>query len=66
MHSLPSAQVATHIEVISLISNKTLYGAGLGAIDVHIIASAKLEKATIWSRDKALSREARRLGIGGG
>ncbi len=63
LHSLPLAPVATHAEVLSMISHKTLYGVGLGAIDVHIIASAMLAKAMIWSRDKALSREAGRLGI---
>lgn len=61
LHSLPSSPVATHIEVLGLISNKTLCGVGLGAIDVHLIASAMLAGAMLWSKDKALSREARRL-----
>lgn len=63
LHALPSAPVATHTEVLRLISNKTLYGVGLGAIDVHIIASAMLAKAKIWSKDKALIRESTRLNL---
>lgn len=63
LHKLPSAPVATHAEVISLISNKTLYGVGLGAIDVHLIASAMLAQVKIWSKDKALSRESTRLNV---
>ena len=66
LHALPSAPVATHIEVLGLISKKDLYGAGLGAIDVHLIASAMLAGASIWSKDKALVREARKLGLHNG
>jgi predicted nucleic acid-binding protein len=63
LHALPSAPVVTHTEILGLISNKTLFGVGLGAIDVHLMASAMLGGATIWSKDKALSREASRLGL---
>ncbi len=63
LHALPSAPVVTHTEVLELISNKTLYGVGLGAIDVHIIASAMLAQVKIWSRDKALIRESTRLNL---
>ncbi|MFL6469035.1 MAG: type II toxin-antitoxin system VapC family toxin [Pyrinomonadaceae bacterium] len=63
LHDLPVAPVATHTEVLELISNKTLYAVGLGAVDVHLIASAMLADAQIWSKDKALTREAKRLAI---
>ena len=63
MHRLPQAPLASHYEVLDLITNHKLYGTGLGSIDVHIIASAMLAKVTIFSRDKALSREAARLGL---
>ena len=63
LHDLPSSPVVTHIEILELISNKTLFGVGLGAIDVHLIASAMLARATLWSKDKALVREVKRLGI---
>lgn len=63
LHSLPLAPVAAHTEVLSLISNKSLYGVGLGAIDVHLIASTLLSGAKIMSKDKALVREACRLGV---
>jgi predicted nucleic acid-binding protein len=63
LHSLPWSPVVTHLEVVGLISNKTLYGVGLGAIDVHLIASAMLAGAGLWSKDKVLSRESARLGL---
>jgi predicted nucleic acid-binding protein len=61
--TLPSVVVATHNELLDLIFTKKLYGTGLGAVDVHLIASALLDRAKIWSRDKALAREADRLGV---
>ena len=60
---LPSVAIATHDEVLALIESDQLYFRGLGATDVHLIASAKLTRTRIWSRDKALSREATRLGL---
>lgn len=63
LEALPYAPVATHLEVVDLISNETLYGVGLGAVDVNLIASAMLAHATIWTKDKALARAAERLGL---
>jgi predicted nucleic acid-binding protein len=63
IHSLPRVPVATHEEALDLISNRKLYGTGLGSVDVHIIASAMLGGARIWSRDKAMVRESRRLRV---
>ncbi len=61
--SLPQVPVATHREVLGLIITKKLYGTGVGSVDVHIIASAMLAQAKIWSKDKALIRESTRLDL---
>lgn len=66
LHALPMAPMAEHAEVIELIAAERLHGAGLGSVDVHLIASARLARAKLWSKDKALSREAKRLNIIGG
>lgn len=63
LEELPSAPVASHDEVVAFISRESLHGAGLGAIDVHLLASARLAGARIWSRDKALLRAAKKLGL---
>lgn len=63
LHSLPGAPIAEHSEVLHLITNERLHGTGLGSVDVHLLASARLAGAKIWSKDKALSREAKRLGL---
>jgi predicted nucleic acid-binding protein len=35
-----------------------LYGRGLGWIDLHLLASASMSKATLWTIDRALKRAA--------
>lgn len=66
LHALPMAPVADHAEVLELIAAERLHGTGLGSVDVHLIASARLARAKLWSKDKALSREAKRLKMAGG
>jgi predicted nucleic acid-binding protein len=63
LHALPKPPVASHGEVVALILGENLYGTGIGAGDVHLLASARLGHARIWSRDKALWRAAKRLGL---
>lgn len=63
LHALPRAPLAEHPEVLDLIARERLFGAGLGAVDAHLLASARLAGARLWSKDKALSREARRLDL---
>lgn len=66
LQSLPEAPIADHPELLHLIASERLHGTGLGSVDAHLIASARLARARIWSKDKALSREAKRLGLMGG
>ncbi|HQZ83629.1 MAG TPA: PIN domain-containing protein [Pyrinomonadaceae bacterium] len=59
--ALPAAVVAEHNEVLRLLDDEDLFGRGLGAVDVHLIASARLSFARLWSKDKAIRRETDRL-----
>jgi predicted nucleic acid-binding protein len=63
LHKLQFAPIASHAEVMALIKAERLAGTGIGAIDAHLLASARLAKARLWSRDKALHRAAERLHI---
>ena len=63
LNSLPKASVASHAETLEFIKREKLHGVGIGAIDVHLLASARLVGAKVWSHDKALCRQARKLGI---
>jgi len=54
LHALPVALVAEHDEVMKFLNEKRLYGHGLGWIDLHLLASASLSRATLWTMDRAL------------
>ena len=61
---LPRAEMATDQEVLSLIEAETLHGTGIGLIDAHLLASAKLTAgSSLWTRDKRLERLAARLRV---
>ncbi len=63
LDSLPRVTEAEHDEVLSLVELKGLHGSGLGWIDVHLLASAMLGHATMWTLDKRLAEQARKLGV---
>ena len=52
---LPYATVATHDEALAMIEQHKLMVRGVRFVDVHLLASAKLSKATLWTRDKRLA-----------
>lgn len=60
LHALPKAEEASSTEVLALVEHGRLWGAGLGVVDVHLLASVRLSDATIWTRDKALAKAAGR------
>ncbi len=62
LKSLPSAPVAEHDEAIHFLDNRRLYGCGLGWIDIHLLASASLAGARLWTMDRALNKAAEQLG----
>lgn len=61
--ALPAAPLASHAEVLGLISDEGLGGSGIGAVDAHLLASARLANSMIWSRDKTITRAAKKLGV---
>ncbi|MBD3335332.1 MAG: PIN domain-containing protein [Candidatus Eisenbacteria bacterium] len=63
LQALPMASVLEHEEALEFLDDKHLHGRGLGWIDVHLLASARLENVKLWSLDKALVSAAASLGI---
>ena len=61
--SLPAAQVATEAEALAFIEMKALAGTGIGYLDVHLLASASLSNASLWTSDKKLGQVAETLGL---
>ena len=63
LQRLPMAAVALNEEVLILIERHALMGKGLGWIDAHLLASALLSKAPLWTFDKPLNRISSKLGL---
>jgi len=63
LHDLPRTGVAGQDEVMSLIDIHRLMGMGLGFIDVHLLASARLAGIPLWTRDLQLKKAATRLDV---
>jgi predicted nucleic acid-binding protein len=63
LQSLPLSPVADENEVLFFIDQHALIGRGIGYVDVHLLASARLAKARLWTRDKRLATVANELGI---
>lgn len=53
--ALPVAPNATHEEVLRLVESERLYSRGLGWVDVHLLASARLLACNLWTLDKTLA-----------
>ena len=63
LEALPEASVAEHVEALHFVELHRLAGSGLGWIDVHLLASAVLSRAALWTLDRRLHDQARHLGV---
>ena len=63
LQRLPGAIPAEHEEVMQLIEHHGLMGKGLGYVDMHLLASARLTGAALWTLDKRLNEMAQTLGV---
>ena len=64
LSDLPRAIVATDAEVLHFIDRHTLFGRGIGYIDIHLLAAVGLTAgAGLWARDKRLHGIALQLGL---
>lgn len=64
LERMPRAQLAEPDEVMRLITDRALHGLGIGYIDAHLLASAKLMPGSrLWTRDRRLSAVSERLGL---
>ncbi len=63
LQSLPLIPVATDKEALFFIEEHALMGRGIGYVDAHLLASARLGGALLWTRDKRLKAIATELGM---
>jgi len=60
---LPEVPVVDHAEIIAFVAERRLTRKGIGWVDAHLLASALLADARLWSADRALISAARSLGV---
>ena len=64
IRGLPRAVLADDDEILRLIEQESLYGAGIGYVDAQLLAATRLTPDTsLWTRDKRLSTVAEQLGL---
>ena len=54
LQALPTVKTAMDHEVMQFIESHNLMGRGIGYIDAHLCASARLSGFKLWTRDKRL------------
>jgi predicted nucleic acid-binding protein len=64
LRMLPQATSASHLEVLQFIGREALYGRGIGYVDAHLLAAARLTAGSkLWTRDRRLQAVADQLGL---
>ncbi len=60
--SIDHAPIVPHAEVSAFVRARRLHGRGIGWIDAHLLASALVSGARLWTADQPLAAVARDLG----
>jgi predicted nucleic acid-binding protein len=61
---LPKAVAADDKEVLALVENLRIYARGIGYVDAHLLASARLTASvSLWTRDRRLVEVAEEIGV---
>jgi len=63
LDALPKLPLADHVEVLEFVAAHRLYGRGLGWVDMHLLAAARLAQRPIWTLDKRLAVAASEMGL---
>jgi predicted nucleic acid-binding protein len=64
LEALPQPPLVEHEEALEFADRNGLTGSGLGWIDVHLLASARLGGIGIWTLDQTLGRVASGMDFG--
>lgn len=64
LRNLPTSTVAGDDEVLQFIDTHALAGLGIGYVDAHLLAAARLTPgASVWTRDRRLAGVAEKLSL---
>jgi predicted nucleic acid-binding protein len=61
--ALPRAPLVSHEEVLAFLEAQRLRGRGLGWLDTHLLAAARVARVPFWTHDKKLAEAARELSL---
>ncbi len=68
LHDLPQVIPASHAEVMAMVEWQKLSSSGIGYVDAHLLAAVNAAdpemELLLWTRDKKLAAQAKRVGIG--
>ena len=57
LRDLPLISAVEHDEALAFVDSHRLMGSGLGWLDVHLLASARLSSTLLWTRDRRLAAD---------
>jgi predicted nucleic acid-binding protein len=57
------ASVVPHLEVVAFVRDRRLQGRGVGWIDVHLLASALVDRLQVWTADPRFADVADELAV---
>jgi predicted nucleic acid-binding protein len=63
LHTLPESKSIDLVEYLFFVEQNALHGMGIGFVDVHLLASAKLSYLPLWTADKKLRDAALKLKV---
>lgn len=63
LEALPRVPLVDHQEVLGFIVAQRLHGRGLGWVDMHLLASARLDNLPLWTLDRRLASVAVELSL---
>ena len=64
LQTLPCAPKVDDDEILFFVERHKLMGRGLGLVDVNLLASCMIGKASLWTADNRLHVAAQELGLG--
>ncbi len=63
LQALPQIPQVEFDEYLYFVEQNQLYGKGIGFVDIHLLAAAKLAQVKLWTVDKRLNIAAGKFGI---
>lgn len=64
--NVPRVETLPHEEVVRFVRLHRLEGSGVGWVHAHLLASARVFDAAVWTKDQSLAAAAKKVGVAAG